>query len=132
MAAMFPLPTVPLRQTAEGSILIGSTQEEVGFDTGTNIAGAGRMAERACRILPALENVNVVRHWAGLRVMTPDGHPIYAQSPTYPGAFCTICHSGVTLAAAHAMDIASALMGDVLPDHLKPFHPDRFHVSPPT
>jgi glycine/D-amino acid oxidase-like deaminating enzyme len=132
MAAMFPLPTVPLRQTAEGSILIGSTQEEVGFDTGTNIAGAGRMAERACRILPALENVNVVRHWAGLRVMTPDGHPIYAQSPTYPGAFCTICHSGVTLAAAHAMDIASALMGDVLPDHLKPFHPDRFHVSPTT
>ncbi|MBN9266657.1 MAG: FAD-binding oxidoreductase [Hyphomicrobium sp.] len=129
LAPIFPLPTVPLRQTAEGSILIGSTQEEVGFDTGTNIAGAGRMAERACRILPALENVNIVRHWAGLRVMTPDGHPIYAQSPAFPGAFCTICHSGVTLAAAHALEIAAALMGDVLPDHLKPFHPDRFHVS---
>ena len=129
LAPMFPLPTVPLRQTAEGGILIGSTQEEVGFDTGTNIAGAGGMAERACRILPSLENVNIVRHWAGLRVMTPDGHPIYVQSPTHPGAYVTICHSGVTLAAAHALDIADALMGDALPDRLQPFHPDRFHVS---
>ncbi len=129
LAPMFPMPTVPLRQTAEGTILIGSTQEEVGFDTGTNVGGAGAMARRAVRILPALENVNIVRHWSGLRVMTPDGHPIYVQSPTHPGAFITICHSGVTLAAAHALDIAGALMENVLPERLKPFHLDRFHVS---
>lgn len=129
VAPMIPLPTVPLRQTDEGGILIGSTQEEVGFDTGTNVEGAGRMAQRACRILPALENIVVVRHWAGLRVMTPDGHPIYAQSTACPGAFVTICHSGVTLAAVHALEVAPALAGDALPASLQPFHPDRFHVS---
>jgi glycine/D-amino acid oxidase-like deaminating enzyme len=129
LAPLLPLPTVPLRQTAEGSVLIGSTQEEVGLDTGTSVAGAGRMAQRASRILPTLEDAVIVRQWAGLRVMTPDGHPLYAQSATCPGAFVTLCHSGVTLAAAHAFDIAPALASGDLPASLKPFHPDRFHVS---
>ncbi|MCP4819880.1 MAG: FAD-binding oxidoreductase, partial [Shimia sp.] len=34
---------------------------------------------------------------------SPDGLPIYQQSPTCPGAYLVSCHSGVTLAAAHAM-----------------------------
>lgn len=127
LAPLLPLPTVPLRQTAEGGVLIGSTQEEVGLDTGTTVDGATHMAARACRILPALEHMTVVRHWAGLRVMTPDGHPIYAQSPD-GGAFVTLCHSGVTLAAAHALEIAPAIARGALPAALAPFHPDRFHV----
>jgi len=128
MEPLIPLPTVPLRQTAEGGVLIGSTQEEVGYDVSTTVAGAARMASRACRILPALDEIVVVRHWAGLRVMTPDGHPIYAESTAYPGAFVALCHSGVTLAAAHALDLAPALARGALPEALAPFHPDRFHV----
>lgn len=123
-----PLPTVPLRQTAEGGVLIGSTQEEVGYDTGTTVDGAARMASRACRILPALERVVIVRHWAGLRVMTPDSHPIYAESANHPGAFVALCHSGVTLAAAHVFDLAPAIARGALSEAFKPFHPDRFHV----
>ena len=38
--------------------------------------------------------------------MTPDGYPIYAQSQTHPGAFVALCHSGVTLAAFHARELA--------------------------
>ena len=34
--------------------------------------------------------------------MSPDGLPIYDQSREFPGAFVASCHSGVTLAAAHA------------------------------
>ena len=49
----------------------------------------------------------LVRHWAGLRIMTPDGYPIYAQSESHPGAFVALCHSGVTLAAVHADEVAA-------------------------
>ena len=43
-----------------------------------------------------------MRAWAALRVMPPDGLPIYDESERFPGAFTANCHSGVTLAGAHA------------------------------
>jgi hydrogen cyanide synthase HcnC len=61
--------------------------------------------------------------------MTPDGYPIYAQSPTHPGAFAATCHSGVTLAGAHALDLAPAILAGALPSHLEAFASSRFHVS---
>ena len=48
---------------------------------------------------PLLGGVNIVRSWGALRVMTPDGCPIYEASAECPGAFLVTCHSGVTLAA---------------------------------
>ena len=47
-----------------------------------------------------------MRTWAALRVMSPDGFPIYEQSQSHPGAFSVNCHSGVTLAGAHALALA--------------------------
>ena len=49
------------------------------------------------RQFPLLANVNVVRTWSAIRVMTQDGFPIYDESETHPGAFTVCCHSGVTL-----------------------------------
>ena len=45
------------------------------------------MAARAVRVFPFLRDVRVNRAWAALRVMSPDGFPIYAQSRACPGAF---------------------------------------------
>lgn len=132
LGPLLPMPTVPLRQVGEGGIQIGSTQEEVGFDVATTVEAAGSMALRACRILPDLEDAIVVRHWSGLRVMSPDSFPIYAQSATYPGAFVALCHSGITLAPAHAREFAGMVADGIVPDMLKSFHPDRFHVSHPS
>src|SRR3546814_8950178 len=61
LAPILPMPSVPIRQTAEGTVLIGSTQEEVGFDTGTTGEAAARMAARAVDILPVLRDAVVVR-----------------------------------------------------------------------
>jgi hypothetical protein len=49
-----------------------------------------------------------------------------------PGAFLVTCHSGVTLAAAHALDLASCLDFEVLPSRFEPFHPRRFGHVPQT
>lgn len=129
LVPMMPLPGTPIRQTADGTILIGSTQEEVGFDQTTSVEAGARMAGRAVRIMPRLADAIVVRQWAGLRVMTPDSHPVYAESVTNPGAFVTLCHSGVTLAAAHATELAGVLADGSLSADLAPFHHGRFDVS---
>jgi hypothetical protein len=53
--------------------------------------------------------------------------PIYDHSKTCPGAYTVSSHSGVTLAAIHAQDIASYIVKDgKLPISLKCFSAERF------
>ncbi|MEK7836009.1 MAG: FAD-dependent oxidoreductase, partial [Pseudomonadota bacterium] len=78
---------------------------------------------------PFLRDVRIVRHWAALRVLSPDGLPIYEQSQQYPGAFAATCHSGVTLAAAHALRYAGFVADGALPAELARFTGQRFNVQ---
>ena len=122
-------PIVTVRQTDEGGVMIGDSVEEAGFDVtvGTGIVSA--MAARAVRMFPPLARLNVVRTWAALRVMTPDGFPIYQQSQRCAGAFVVTCHSGVTLAAAHALALAPLIAKGELPaDAFGVFSAERFDV----
>lgn len=121
-------PTAQIRQTVEGSIMIGDSHEDVGFDEGTSATEMQRIAARALATFPALGQAQIVRHWGALRVMTQDGAPIYEQSGQYPGAFAATCHSGVTLAGSHALALAPAILDGVLPDELRAFTSERFHV----
>jgi hydrogen cyanide synthase HcnC len=119
-------PTHLLRQTDEGTVMLGDSQEDVGFDITTKVAVLKKIADRNTRIFPALKQASIVRMWAALRVMSPDGFPIYEQSERYPGAFAATCHSGVTLAGAHALALAPAIMAGVLPESLAAFSSKRF------
>ncbi len=123
-----PMPLHGVNQTQQGTVLIGSTYEEAGFDTSTTSAAAAALSAKVIRWMPAMSQVKLVRQWAGLRIMTPDGHPIYAQSESHPGAFVALCHSGVTLAAAHAALLADAIAAGRLPPSLNVFNQRRFHV----
>ena len=128
LAPVLPIPASGLRQTGEGTIMIGVTQEDVGYDAATTSEGAVRMLRRALRIVPNLASAKLVRQWAGLRVMTPDGHPVYARSVSHPGAELATCHSGVTLASFHAGPYAKTLAERALPASLDIFHHRRFDV----
>jgi glycine/D-amino acid oxidase-like deaminating enzyme len=128
LAPFLPLPASGLRQTGEGTVMIGATQEEAGYDVSTTGEAAAKLSRKTVRTVPALADVALVRQWAGLRIMTPDSYPIYAQSPSHPGAFVALCHSGVTLAAVHATVLAEAIASGGLPASLDPFHQRRFDV----
>lgn len=121
-------PMVTIRQTDEGSIMIGDSQEDRGFDTVVGQPVISVMAERAVRTFPRLAGLNVVRTWSALRVMSPDGFPIYEQSEKHPGAFVATCHSGVTLAANHVLTLAPAILAGELPEMVAGFSARRFHV----
>ena len=121
-------PIVTIRQTDEGTVMLGDSLEEAGFDDTVGTGVISTIAERATRTFPLLGRANVVRSWAALRVMTKDGFPIYDQSASHPGAFLTTCHSGVTLAAAHALHLAPMLVAGALPQDFAPFSARRFDV----
>jgi glycine/D-amino acid oxidase-like deaminating enzyme len=129
LAPLLPIPASGLRQTSEGTVMVGVTQEEVGFDLGTTSEAAVRMTRKALCILPDLARARLVRQWACLRVMTPDGAPVYASSFLHPGADIALCHSGVTLASFHAGDYARALAHGSPPATLDVFHHERFNVQ---
>jgi glycine/D-amino acid oxidase-like deaminating enzyme len=122
----FPIETI--RQTDDGTVLVGDSQQERGCDDTLDVAVIAAMAERAVRVFPHLRDVRVVRSWAALRVMTDDGFPLYQRSPSHDGAFVATSHSGVTLAAIHARVLAPALRDGALPDECAPFTTRRFDV----
>jgi glycine/D-amino acid oxidase-like deaminating enzyme len=125
---VLPMPTTTIRQTVEGSIMLGDSQEDVGFDTGQTPAAMREIARRAVLSFPWLRDLQVVRAWAALRVMPPDGLPIYDESERFPGAFTANCHSGVTLAAVHANSLAPMIAAGALDPALDPFSARRFDV----
>jgi octopine oxidase subunit B len=123
-----PMPVETIRQTDDGTVLIGDSQQDVGVDETVDPAVLAVMARRAMAAFPMLRDARVVRAWAALRVMSPDSFPIYAQSRQHPGAFVATCHSGVTLAAVHAHVVAPAIVAGKLASPLSPFSPERFDV----
>lgn len=122
-------PTLHVRQTGEGTLQIGDSQEDTGLDDNTTTSVMAALAARAVRIFPMLASVLVVRAWGALRVMTPDGKPVYQQSEACPGAYGIACHSGVTLAAMHAGPVADWIAGKEPHALIAAFHPDRFNVQ---
>lgn len=121
-----PILTSTVRQVAEGGVQIGGTREEVGPDRRETLDKTGWLASEAIKTFPMLSRVNVVRSWAALRVMTPDGYPIYAKSTTHPGAYLVTCHSGVTLAAAHLKHLPGWVLDDEDAIDVSAFDESRF------
>jgi octopine oxidase subunit B len=126
---VLPMPITTIRQTVEGSIMLGDSQEDAGFDTSQRPAVMQSIARRAVLSFPWLRDLQIVRAWAALRVMPPDGLPIYDQSERFPGAFTANCHSGVTLAGAHANLLAPMIAAGALDPKLELLSANRFDVS---
>lgn len=132
LAPFLRYPSNLLRQTQEGTVMIGDSQEHVGFNTQTQPEVQQQIAQRAIRAFPCLAHVQIVRTWGALRIMTPDGLPVYDESRRYPGAFAVTCHSGVTLAALHSELLPAWILGGALPSLFEVFHVQRFPVPAAT
>lgn len=71
-----------------------------------------QVARRMVRLVPALENVSLLRHWSGSYTMTPDGNPIVDESPI-PGLFIAagMCGHGFMLSPAIGKHLAERMIG---------------------
>src|SRR5688572_25140320 len=59
-----------------GSILVGATVEDVGFDERTTVAGVHDLLDSACELVPHVREATFVGARVGLRPATADGMPI--------------------------------------------------------
>ncbi|OPG72425.1 FAD-dependent oxidoreductase [Pseudomonas ogarae] len=122
-------PTTYVRQTDEGTLQLGDSHESTGFDDGTGSQVMAAIARRAVQCFPRLGQVRLVRAWGALRVMSADGFPIYEMPQSCPGLSIVSCHSGVTLAAAHALRLAPWIAGEFDDPAVKPFGLHRFNLQ---
>ena len=120
-------PTNKARQTNEGTVQLGFSVEDVGLDDSTTVSATEAIAKRAVTTFPVLREARLVRAWGALRVMTPDGTPIYQESATAPGVFVATSHSGISLAAMHAYVVGPWMAGLAsAPDAIDAFAGDRY------
>ncbi len=122
-------PSGTVRQVDEGGVQLGDSKEEVGFDDRSTLETSAAIARHAVTIFPRLAKAKLVRSWGALRIMSPDGLPIYQESKSLPGAYLVTCHSGITLAAAHARFLPAWLEGAADAPDLEVFSEDRFALS---
>jgi glycine/D-amino acid oxidase-like deaminating enzyme len=115
-----------VQQTFSGNFLIGATEEPNTIDTRTTLPNLQHIARQACRLLPALRKLNVIRSYAGIRPMPADGVSVLGPTARCDGFFWAATHSGVTLAPIMAEVIAEFLEGRRHPAWNEHFSPDRF------
>ena len=121
-------PFVTLRQTKEGSFMIGASHEEVNTDTGTTLEVMRDLARHGLKLFPDLSKLQLVRCWGALRILTPDKRPVYVESESCPGAFVVTSHSGITLAPLHASRLAKWIVEGTTTKCFEQFHPRRFNA----
>lgn len=74
-----------------GEIVVGATEEDVGFACHTSPAGLLYLSAVVQRTTPALAEAKVGTAWAGLRSSTPSGRPLLGP---WPGSSRVIVASG--------------------------------------
>lgn len=128
MPRLMNRPNVEIRQVNEGGVQIGASKAEVGLNDKEDVATIAQLARHAVDMFPKLAHARLLRSWAALRIMSPDGLPVYQESPSHPGAYFVSCHSGITLSAAHSEFLSGWLTGAGDAPDLSPFSEDRFDV----
>ena len=120
-----------VEQTANGNILIGSTREFVGFDKHTTYEGIQNIANTILRVIPGLENLQVIRAFAGLRPYTPDGLPILGKVESVDGFIMAAGHEGdgITLAPITGEMIARLVAAEAAPFPFNDFRLERFTTA---
>lgn len=123
--------SVYLVPRADGEIVIGATQEELGFDTRVTAGGLWELLRDARELLPGLTELEFAEVTAGLRPGSPDNAPL--MGPTaLPGLYLGTGHfrNGILLAPVSADALAAMLLDGPVPEVAAPFSPARFAPGP--
>ena len=97
----------------DGHVLVGATEEEVGFDKRTTEVALADLQAFATAMVPELAQATLVKTWAGLRPASFDGFPYLGRIPTLQNAFVAAGHfrSGLYLSPGTAMVMSELLLG---------------------
>src|SRR5262249_8594138 len=112
----------------DGSMLVGATVEEAGFDERATVAGVRDLLEAVCDVVPQAWNAGFRAARVGLRPGTSDNLPIIGWSAAMPGLFFATGHyrNGVLLAPLTAELVAAAMIDNRVDPMLSTVSPARF------
>lgn len=113
---------------SDGSLLVGATVEDAGFDERTTVAGVRDLLEAACEAIPRAWQAGFSGARVGLRPATPDELPIVGRSARVPGLVYATGHyrNGVLLTPLTAALVADLLTAGTDDPALAAMSPARF------
>ncbi|WP_204165483.1 glycine oxidase ThiO [Methylobacterium sp. 17Sr1-1] len=121
---------VHMAPKGDGSLIVGATVEETGFDPHLTGGGLYALLEGARRALPGVEEMRVAGIWSGFRPTSDDDAPILGEAR--PGLVLAAGHhrNGYLLAPVTAEAVATLILrGETLPV-AAPFGLSRFAPPP--
>ncbi|MHB8218772.1 MAG: glycine oxidase ThiO [Acidimicrobiales bacterium] len=114
-----PCYLVPRR---DGSIVVGATSEERGFDTTVRAGSVHALLDDARTLVPGIDELELVECLAGLRPGSPDNGPFVGWTGVRGLAVATGHYrNGILLTPITARAVECLLAGDSLPQALIPF-----------
>jgi glycine oxidase len=111
----------------DGTLLVGATVEEAGFDERTTLAGVRDLIEAACELVPHSWTAGFLAAKVGLRPATTDELPLIGMSSVLPNLMYATGHyrNGVLLTPLTAQLVADAMLENRLDPALAVTSPQR-------
>jgi glycine oxidase len=111
----------------DGTVVVGATVEEKGFDTAVQAGAVGDLLEDARRLVPSLEEYELVETAVGLRPGSPDNAPIVGATEI-DGLVVATGHyrNGFLQAPVTAQEVIDVLAGLDSSGLFSEFGPGRF------
>jgi glycine oxidase len=126
-ARVIRAPDAYILPKGDGRVLIGATEEEMGFDTTPTAGPVMRLIERAWEAVPSIYDLSIDEIVAGLRPGTRDHEPLIGESGMDGLVFATGHYRhGILLAPVTAYVVAGMILEGETPDYVLPFSPVRF------
>ncbi len=98
-----------LLQRKNGSLIAGSTLENVGFDDNLTNQDLEQLKNNAEKIIPELRELDIINHWCGFRPGSKDNIPIIVQDKKIKEKFYNVGHYryGISMAPASVNKLIS-------------------------
>ena len=111
----------------DGHVVVGSTMEDVGFETGTSDEAIGQLVKFAVSLMPKLADAPLQARWSRFRPGSVDGWPYVDRIPGLENAYVATGHLrfGIALAPATARLVRQLIEGRPPDIDLEPFRLTR-------
>jgi glycine oxidase len=112
---------------ADGTMVVGATVEELGFDQTVTAGAVYELLRDARRVVPGISELELLEARAGLRPGSPDNAPVVGAT-SVTGLIVATGHfrNGILLSPLTGEAVAALSVGDPPPVEMVPFSPARF------
>ncbi|MDE2924798.1 MAG: glycine oxidase ThiO [Acidobacteriota bacterium] len=108
---------------SDGKLLVGATEETVGFDKTSTVHGVLELLKWAYHVAPGLSDATFVTSWAGLRPAVRRGGPFLGRLKEFENLYVATAHNsnGMLLSAASGLLMSQLLTNRPTSLALEPF-----------